>query len=411
MTWTDLLALTITLAALATYVNRRFLNQPPTIALMAMAIAGSLVVLGLLRWTPLDTGSVVSLVGAIDFRAVLLDGILPFLLFAGALHVDLRRLRDQRLAIILLATVGVLLATIACGALVYAAARLLGANFTFMQALLFGALIAPTDPIAVIGILRSAKAPESLEALMSGESLVNDGVGVVLFVTLSGIVVAGTPVSALHIAGTFALEAAGGIAFGLLVGWLGYLMLRSVDDYPVEIFVTLAIAAGGYAAANALHMSGPLAIVAAGLVIASVGRRHGMSEVTRGKLDTFWEIVDEMLNAILFMLVGLEILVVALDYRHLELAAAAILAVLASRWVSVAAVLGVAGGRRRFESGTVAILTWGGLRGGISIALVLSLPSGELRSTLLTMTYAVVVFSMLAQGLTLKRLVRARVSS
>lgn len=407
MTLTDFLALTISLAAFATFVNHRFLHLPPTIALMAMALAGSLVVLALLRFTSLDAGSVVALVGGIDFRTVLLDGILPFLLFAGALHVDMRRLRDQRLAIVLLATVGVLIAAGVCGALVWAAANALDAPLTFAQALLFGALIAPTDPIAVIGILRSAKAPESLEALMSGESLVNDGVGVVLFVALVGIVVGGEPVSATRIAGEFAIEAIGGVAFGLLVGWVGYLLLREVDDYPVEIFVTLALAAGSYAAANAMHMSGALAVVAAGLVVASVGRQHGMSEVTRGQLDSFWEIVDEMLNAILFMLVGLEILIVALDYRYLGLALTAIGAVLVSRWVSVGMVLQATGGAKRYARGTLSVLTWGGLRGAISIALVLSLPSGELRATLLTMTYAVVVFSLLVQGLTLGKLVRA----
>ncbi len=408
MTWTDLIAVTITLAALATYANHRFLRQPPTIALMGMALLASVAVLALMRWTSLDAGKIVALVNAIDFRAVLLDGILPFLLFAGALHVDLRPLHDARAVIAALATIGVVISMAVCGTLVWAASTAIGASMSFTEALLFGALIAPTDPIAVIGILRSAKAPESLEALMAGESLLNDGVGVVLFVTLAGIVMQGDPVSPMHIATSFVTEAAGGIAFGLVLGWVGYRLMLGVDDYPVEIFVTLAIASGGYAAASAMHVSGPLAVVAAGLVIASVGRSHGMSDTTRGQLDAFWKIVDEMLNAILFMLVGLEILVVALDYRHLGLALFAIVAVLASRWVSVGAVLAAFRRRRRFARGTLAILTWGGLRGGISLALVLSLPPGELGATLLTMTYAVVVFSLLVQGLTLPRLVRAK---
>ncbi len=406
MTGTDLIAVTITLAALATYVNHRFLRQPATIALMGMALVASAIVIALMRWTGLDASKLVELVNAIDFRAVLLDGILPFLLFAGALHVDLRPLRDARVVIASLATFGVVISTGVCGALVWGASSAIGASMSFTEALLFGALIAPTDPIAVLGILRSAKAPKSLEALMAGESLLNDGVGVVLFVALAGIVLQGDPVSPWRLATAFLTEAAGGIAFGLALGWLGYRLMRGVDDYPVEIFVTLALASGGYAAASAIHVSGPLAVVAAGLVIASVGRRHGMSEITRGQLDAFWKIVDEMLNAIVFMLVGLEILVVAFDYRHLGLAAFAILAVLASRWVSVAAVLAACGGRRRFARGTLGILTWGGLRGAISLALALSLPAGELGSTLLTMTYAVVVFSLLVQGLTLPRLAR-----
>jgi CPA1 family monovalent cation:H+ antiporter len=407
MSWAAVLGTTITLAALATYVNHRFLRWPPTIALMAMALCGSLVLLALMAWAPLDVSPLARTARELDFRAVLMDGMLPFLLFAGALHVDFNRVREQAAAIAVLATLGVVATALATGALLWGAARLLHVPLPFAYALLFGALIAPTDPIAVIALLRSARAPPSLEALMSGESLVNDGVGVVLFVALLEVVVGGGEPSVRAVATSFVVEGAGGAILGIGVGALGVALLRSVDDYPVEIFLTLAIASSSYALADAWHVSGPLATVAAGLVVGTLGRRYGMSAATLGHLDPFWALVDQILNAILFMFIGLAVLVVAFDYNHVVLALAGVVAVLVARWTSVAAILTALGGERRFGRGTVAVLTWGGLRGGISIALVLALPAGELRSILLTATYAVVVFSLLVQGLTLERVARA----
>ena len=407
MSWAAILATTITLAALASYFNHRYLRQPPTIALMAMALAGSAVLLALMAWGPLDVSPLVENVRQVDFRAVLMDGMLPFLLFAGALHVDFNRMREQKTAIAALATLGVVGAALLTGALLWGAARLLHVELAFVQALLFGALIAPTDPIAVLALLRSARASPSLEALMSGEALLNDGVGVVLFVAIFDVALAGQEPSAAAIARNFVVEGAGGAVLGAVVGAAGVALLRGVDDYPVEIFLTLAIASSSYAAANALHASGPLASVAAGLVVGTLGRRYGMSPATLAHLDPFWALVDQILNAILFMFIGLAMLVVAFDYSHLTLAAVAIVAVLVARWASVASIVAALGGARRFGKGTVAVLTWGGLRGGISIALVLSLPLGELRSILLTATYAVVVFSLLVQGLTLARVARA----
>jgi len=405
MAWYQLLAITVCLAAFAAWFNHRFLRLAPTVALMGIALAASLVVLAVDRWTSFDVKAVMHAARDVDFRSILMDGILPWLLFAAALHVDLHRLREERVAVAVLATVGVLLATFITGALLYGAALALGVEINFIQALLFGALIAPTDPIAVAGILRTAKVPAKLEALIAGESLLNDGVGVVLFVTLLGSAVSGTPPSAGHLAWEFVVEAAGGIALGALGGWVACHMLAAVDDYPVEIFVTMAIAIGTYTLGNALHVSGPLAVVAAGLMITGFGREYGMSARTEAHLDPFWEVVDEILNAMLFMLVGVEVLVVALDIGHVGLALSAIVAVLAGRWVSAGGLLTAMGGSRRFTPGTLSVLTWGGVRGGISIALVLSLPEGPLRSTLLTATYAVVVFSILVQATTLKRFI------
>jgi CPA1 family monovalent cation:H+ antiporter len=401
------IAALLTLAALASYTNHRFLRLPATIGMMAIALAASFVLLLVAEHTALDVESTLGEIRRIDFRAVVLDGMLPYLLFAGALHVDLRRMKDHRLAVALLATLGVAVSTLVAGALLWAAASAMSIPLTFAQGLLFGALIAPTDPIAVLGILRSAKAPAAIEALMAGESLFNDGVGVVLFLALFGVVIEGGSASAGSIGLDLLREAGGGIAFGVAAGWLGCWLLKAVDDYPVEIFLTLALAGASYAGANALHLSGPLTAVAAGMMIASTGREHGMSDRTQEHLDVFWEVVDEMLNAVLFVLVGMEMVVVARDAPLLVLGAAAIVAVLAARWLSVAGVLVAMGGLQRFPRGTLTILTWGGLRGAISIALALSLPWGPLRETLLTATYVVVAFSVLVQGLTLARVTRS----
>lgn len=405
MTLPQDIAVLLTLAALAAYANRKLLRLPATIGMMAIALVGSLLLLLAARHAGLGARTLEE-IRRIDFGTVVLDTMLPYLLFAGALQVDLARVRSLALPVGLLASLGVVLATLAAGTLLWLAARALGTSLGFPQALLFGALIAPTDPVAVLGVLRGASASEPLQALMAGESLFNDGVGIVLFLALFGIAVNGEPVDAPRIALELLREAGGGIAFGLALGWIGCRMLRSVDDYPVEIFLTLALAAGGYAAAAALGLSGPLATVCTGIIIATHGRRSGMSETTRRHLDEFWELVDQMLNAVLFVLVGLQMVVVAHDATHLELAAAAVAAVLVARWASVAGVVGALRPFHDFPRGTVIVLSWGGVRGAISISLALSLPPGALRDTLLTATYAVVAFSVIFQGLTLGRVAR-----
>ncbi len=406
MDWPAVAAVIVTIAALASFVNARWLRIPSTIGPMAITLAVSLALVLVARFTAVDVRKPFEFVLGIDFRTLLLSGLLPFVFFAGALNVKRDLLREQAPAVAALVLVGVAISATLVGALLWEAAQALGMSLTFPQALLFGALIAPTDPVAVLGILRDAKTPRALEGIMSGEALLNDGVGVVLFLALFGVAVEGEPASLAAIGGDFLREAVGGVAFGLALGGLGYLALRAVDDYPVEILITLAIAAGGYTAANAIGVSGPLATVAAGLVIGGVGRRAGMSERTRTKLDSFWHSIDEMLNVVVFMLVGLEMMVVAVDMRHLALGAVAIPVVLLARWVSVALPLAAIGARRRFPRGTSRLLAWAGLRGAISIALALSLPAGALRDTLLTATYLVVLFSVLVQGLTLGRVAR-----
>jgi len=305
-----------------------------------------------------------------------------------------------------LATVGVVLSTFLVGGATWGIVGLLGLELPFIYCLLFGALISPTDPIAVLSIMKSAGASKSLETKISGESLFNDGVGVVVFLVLLETLTAGHEPSLLHIAEFFLLEAVGGAILGLVAGWICYRLLMSVDNYQVEVLLTLALVMGGYTLAHVIHVSGPIAMVVAGLLIGNRGRRLAMSETTREHLDSFWELVDEILNAVLFVLIGLEVLLVPKVPAFLVAGLIAIPFTLLSRLIGVAGTVGVLRLRRTFSRNAVWIMTWGGLRGGISVALALSLPKGDERSIVLALAYAVVVFSILVQGLTIGRLIR-----
>lgn len=396
----------VSLAALASYLNHRYVRLPATMGLMVIGLALSLGFVLLGKTGIIDVAHAANFVREIDFSETLLHGMLAFLLFAGALHVDLSDLSSQKGIIAVLSTAGVVLATFATGGLFWGGAHLLGFDLPFLHALLFGALISPTDPIAVLGILKQAKAPKSLEIKITGESLFNDGIGVVVFLTILDIVVSGQTPEAGEVAVFLLEEAVGGVALGLFLGWAVYRLLRSVDDYPVEVLLTLALAAGGYSLAEAVHVSAPIAIVVAGLVIGNHGRSFAMSDKTREHLDTFWELVDEILNAVLFVVMGMEVIALTLSWGYLALGGVAIVAALLARLLSVGLPIGLMRLGRPFSPGTVRILTWGGLRGGISIALALSLPVSPERDLILTVTYMVVVFSVLVQGLTLGRLIR-----
>ncbi|SMC25992.1 monovalent cation:H+ antiporter, CPA1 family [Desulfacinum hydrothermale DSM 13146] len=407
MKFFDILSILITVSAVFSYLNHRFLRVPTTIGVMAISLLGSLAVVAA---GPLSLGlrqEALRLVQSIDFDDTLLHGMLSFLLFAGALHIDLEKLARQKRIITFLATVGTVLATLLNGLGTWFVTRWLGLPLPFLGCLLFGTLIAPTDPIAVLGILRKAGVPESLETKICGESLFNDGVAVVLFTILLEMNRDPGGATAAAALSLFAREALGGIVYGLVIGWIAYVMLKSIDDYHVEVLITLALVSGGYALADALHISGPLAIVVAGLFIGNPGRMLAMSESTRRHLDTFWELVDEVLNVVLFVLIGLEVL--ALSWNRIHLAASLMLipVSLLSRLVSVSVPVAVLRPFRRFSPGVIRILTWGGLHGGISVAMALSLPPGPVRDTLLTATYVGVVFSILVQGLTVEQLVRS----
>ena len=405
----DLAALLLTLAAIFSYINFRFLKLPTTIGIMliAMLISISLVVLGHCGFESIQNKATVVLEG-IDFNKALMHGMLSFLLFSGALHVNLEDLDQHKWIISILATFGVVMSTFIVGSIAWMVFLLIGLKLPFIYCLLFGSLIAPTDPIAVIGILKKAGVPKSLETKITGESLFNDGVAVVVFLVIMGIVTGGHDVTAGHIMLLFVKEAIGGVLFGLAIGWLAYRMLKSVDNYQVEVLLTLALVMGGYAFARVIHVSGPIAMVVAGIFIGNRGRLFAMSENTREHLDSFWELMDEILNAVLFLLIGLEILVLTIKGNYLIAGLIMIPVVLLARFISVGVPVTFMRRVRDFSPHAVKIMTWGGLRGGISVALALSLPNGPEREALLTVTYIIVIFSILVQGLTIERFVSSK---
>ncbi len=403
----SVISVLLTIAALFGYLNERYVHLPSTIGLMLIALVMSLglIVLGHFGLAP---GRVVrEFLAHVDFNQALMHGMLSFLLFAGALHVNLEDLNRNRWTVGLLATGGVIVSTALIGVAGWWLFGMLGVDLPLLYCLVFGALISPTDPIAVLAVLKSVGVSRDLEAKIAGESLFNDGVGVVVFLVLLGIAAEGTGVHAGDIALLFAREALGGAVFGLAVGYLAYRMLKGVDNYSVEVLITLALVAGGYALADHLHLSGPIAIVVAGLLIGNHGRLLAMSSDTRAHLDTFWELIDETLNAVLFVLIGLEVLVLTFTPRLLLAGALMIPLVLVARFVSVGLPVRLLGRMREFSPHAIPMLTWGGLRGGISVALALSMPAGSERPVILAVTYVVVVFSILVQGLTVGRLARA----
>jgi len=403
MTAFDVLAVLMTITALLAWINYRFVRLPTTIGLMVISLLFSL---ALVAAGSLGFGireSLETLLARVDFDDTLLNGMLGAMLFAGALHIDLSDLAEERGMVATLATAGVLISTAVVGGLTWFALGLLHQDVPLIYCLVFGALISPTDPIAVGAILRKIGLPRNLLVAISGESLFNDGVGVVVFLVLLEIATGHQAVSGPNVLELLAVEGVGGILYGAAVGYLAYRMLKSVDNYQVEILITLALVTGGYALAHRMHVSGPLAMVVAGLMIGNHGRAFAMSDQTRDRLDAFWELVDEFLNALLFVLIGAEVLVLTFSAPALVAGLVAVPIVLAARWISVALPSLALRPWRRIAAGTVGIMTWSGLRGGISVALALSLPAGPERDLLITMTYVVVVCSIVGQGLTISR--------
>lgn len=403
----DYAAILLTLAAAFGYLNHRYIKLPTAIGIMLLSLLASLglIIFGFFV-SPATVTWAKEFVAGVEFDDTVLDVMLSYLLFAGALHVNLGDLADQRRVIAILATVGVCVSTFLVGTATYFLVGAFGIEISYIYCLLFGALISPTDPVAVLGILKRVGAPKSLETKICGESLFNDGVGVVVFIAILGIARGDMEASFLPVAELFLVEAVGGILFGLVLGAIGFYLLKRVDSYPVEVLITLAMVTGGYALAMQLHTSGPLAMVVAGLMIGNHGRRLAMSEKTKAHLDTFWELVDEVLNALLFLLIGLEILALDFELSYLLLGLIAIPMVLLVRMIAASIPVILLRRKREFSPRVIRILTWGGLRGGISVALVLSLDAGIERDVFLTMTYLVVIFSIAVQGLTLKHLIR-----
>lgn len=407
----EIIAVLLALSAFFGWINHVLFKLPHTIGLLAMALVASMVLLAAEKlWPSLGiTDTVQAAIGQIDFFATVMEGMLAFLLFAGALHVDFSALREQKWAIGLMASFGVVLSTIVVGTGFWVLAGLLGIELPYLWALVFGALISPTDPVAVLSLLKSIRIPHSLEAKITGESLFNDGVGVVVFAILLGLAVqsghGGGGIDFLHAGELFVVEALGGAVLGMVTGWIAYTAMRSMDEYSLEILISIGVVAATYAVALRLHLSGPIAVVIAGLLVGNRGARLSMSEQTQKHLFGFWELIDEILNSVLFLLIGLEVLVLTIDPSAGWLAAAAIPLVLMARFLAVWIPIAGLSWWLEFARGAIPVLTWGGLRGGISVALALSLPENEYKPLILTATYAVVLFSIFVQGLSVKALI------
>lgn len=402
----NIASLLLTVSALFAYINYRFIRLPTTIGIMVISLVFSVALVLLSKFGYSEGVEYAqSILSDIDFNHTLMHGMLSFLLFAGALHINLGQLIEHKWVIAVLASFGVVLNTFIVGVVAWYFLPLMGFNVSFIYCLLFGSLIAPTDPVAVMGILKTAGASKSLETKIAGESLFNDGVAVVVFLGILEIAVSGAPASPSHFAILFAQEAIGGALFGLVTGFIVLRMLKSVDNYQVEVLLTLALVTGGYAAAGALHLSAPIAVVVAGLMMGSLGRTYAMSPLTQERIDMFWELLDEVLNAVLFLIIGLE--VILLDFSPALIITGVVLAVITviARFVSIGLPVSLFRLRKSFDPHTIKILTWGGLRGGISVALALSMPAGAERDILVSLTYIIVVMSILIQGLTIQKLV------
>lgn len=402
-----IIAVLVVIAALFGYVNTRFLKLPNTIGLMLITIVVTLLVLAssLFNDTLLEQEKM--LLAQIDFQSVLLDVMLSFLLFAGALHTNFAQLKVQRYPILVFASLGTLTSTFIVGAFSFYLFKFLGFDVDFIYCLLFGALISPTDPIAVLGILKQVGAPKKLETKIVGESLFNDGVGVVIFLTIYQIAKGGSEVTFGHVAELFLVEVIGGIALGLVLGWLTFKMLKSIDDYDTEVIITIATVMGGTILAQYLHVSAPLAMVTAGLFVGNdTVRQSAMSKTTETYVDKFWELLDILLNTILFVLIGMEMLVLSFDKYYIVAGLIAIPLLLIARFLSLHYPIKFFAKKLDFIPNTNLMMTWGGLRGGISIALALSLTTAMHRELFLVITYIVVVFSIIVQGLSLGKVVK-----
>jgi CPA1 family monovalent cation:H+ antiporter len=396
----------IVISAIFSYINARFLKLPASIGIMVIALMVSVGLIATDTIFPHTFERITNLIASVDLTEILMGAMLNFLLFAGAIHIHLEDLKEQRMPVVVFSTVSVVISTFVIGFLMYNILSLFGMPIPFIQCLVFGALISPTDPIAVLGILKQAGVPKSLETKIAGESLFNDGVAVVVFIimlTLARGEDINTSFSGISL--LLAKEALGGIVLGLLLGFIGSQMIYRVDGYNVHVLITLAIVMGGHLVAQSLHMSGPLAMVAAGLVVGNYGKNlGGVSDSERDYIDKFWELIDEILNALLFLIIGFELLLIPDLKQYGLIGAVTIVVVLFARFISIWVPIKIIPFRRKFGRQSIIILVWGGLRGGVSIALALSIDQDLNKNLLLAITYFVVLFSIIVQGLTVGKL-------
>lgn len=398
----------ICLTAVFAYINDRWIKWPPTIGIMVIALLSSMLIAIFGNLVPSVLSQALVLVSNIDFEQVLIKIMLSFLLFAGALHIDANKLNKEKWPVMVLATIGIFISTFLVSVFSYYLFHLFNLQVPYICCLLFGGLISPTDPIAVMGILKQAGIPKSLELKIAGESLFNDGVGVVVFLTILEVALNGT--DKFSVGGTailFLKEAGGGILFGIGLGYLGYFLVRSIDNYRVEVLITLTIVMCGYSLADYIHLSAPLAIIIAGIILGTKGKSAGLSDISRDYLGKFWDLTDEIFNAVLFLLIGLQMLVIKINPTIILIGAIMITVVLLSRFIAVSLPVAILRLWIKFEKNAILMLTWGGLRGGISVALALSIPEALHRNELVLITYIIVVFSIIVQGLTIGKLAKS----
>lgn len=398
----QLISFIIFLTAVFAYANERWIKLPATIGIMILALFSSLLLAIAGNMVPLFSAKALSLVAGINFEHVLMKVMLSFLLFAGSLHIDANKLKAEFWPVMILATIGTFISAVLVSVIAYYLFQLFSLPIPYIYCLLFGALISPTDPISVMGILKKAGIPKTLELKIAGESLFNDGVGVVIFLTV--LEVATTGVDKFSVGGTamlFLKEAGGGIVFGGIMGYLAYFFIQSIDNYRVEVLITLTVVMSGYGLADHLHLSAPLAIIVTGIIIGTKGKKKGLSAISRDYLSKFWDLLDEIFNAVLFLLIGLEMLVIKVQPTILTIALIMIVVVLLARYICVALPVGILRLWIKFEKNAILILTWGGLRGGLSVAMALSIPQNMHRDEFVLITYVIVVFSIIVQGLTI----------
>jgi CPA1 family monovalent cation:H+ antiporter len=402
-----LISVLITVCAGFSYLNIRFLKLPSTIGLMLISLVLSLTVIALGHVSTGFHTYIEKMVRSVDFSQTLLNVLLGFLLFAGSLHVNLKELNEHRAAVISFSTLSVALSTFFFGGAMWLVFQLFHSPVEFIYCIWFGALVSPTDPIAVIGILKKSKMPSAIETTINGESLFNDGIGVVCFVTIGRIISSGIKdVTFVSVSGMFLREVLGGLCLGIVLAYTAFYFIRKIDHYQTEVLISLALVMICGVSASFLHVSGPLAVIVIGLVLGNKVRKAAMSEITRDYLDKFWEMIDDILNAVLFVLIGLQMVLMPFLLNYLIMGILAILILLICRYCSLALPMVFLKNKVLFNKKTALLMTWGGLRGGLSIALTLSLPDNPYKEIIVSITYIIVIFSILVQGLTTGKLVQ-----